>query len=295
MSDYYPEFYVRKRQRELAYRKTSLLVFGGIGIVLLGGLVGFFIYNNVIAAHRTDPGATPELAERKQELETESRQQEVSAAVREQTDLPAVDPDEIKLENIQYSESFPKVEVSVAGGIAAVADPSAVEAADVDAVAESEAAPPGGGRDPDDLGADPPVAAAVPPVDKPEDRYTPERKVDDKPKPAPAKEAKKVAEKPKEKPAPPPEKSEVAPPPVKSQSKFTYRVYAGKYLGKDEAVKATQELGAIGLSGILIDGNTGDYLVLVGTVEDEAGANALKDKLVSSGFGGTLVTRKAEK
>src|SRR5687767_4093858 len=100
MSDYYPEFYLRKRQREQAYRRATVITVGFLSLLVIGGIVGYFIVN-AVTTRRTEPGATPELAEQQQELQTQ--QQLASADVPESmagADVPSVD-----LSTISYSES----------------------------------------------------------------------------------------------------------------------------------------------------------------------------------------------
>ena len=81
--------------------------------------------------------------------------------------------------------------------------------------------------------------------------------------------------------------------PATKSAGYSYTVYGGTYLSSDEAEKDRAKLSAIGLSGSVIH-TAGDYLLLVGRLDDQESAAALAGKLHGSGFGSAFVTRKAK-
>jgi cell division protein FtsN len=81
--------------------------------------------------------------------------------------------------------------------------------------------------------------------------------------------------------------------PATKSGGYSYTVYGGTYLSSEEAEKDRAKLGAIGLSGSVIS-TAGDYLLLVGRLDDQDSAAALSNKLHNSGFGSAFVTRKAK-
>jgi cell division protein FtsN len=81
--------------------------------------------------------------------------------------------------------------------------------------------------------------------------------------------------------------------PATKSNGYSYTVYGGTYLSSEEAEKDKAKLGALGLSGNVIK-TAGDYLLVVGKLDDADSASALKNKLAGSGFGSAFVTRKAK-
>jgi hypothetical protein len=324
MPDYYPEFYRQRRQREQAYRRATVVIGGFLLLVVVGGLVGYFIWNNFFAVRRTAPGASPELAQQQQELQTEQRIASNRVPSTLLAEGEAQEP--VDLKSISYGESLPQVSVSLEGaettapGAVPVEEPAAAEVTDPEAAAEDDVA-----GDPAETGDAPPAdpaAATTPPADPRVERVSPDsadelakkaeeqRKKDaarreaekrDKAKKEAAEKRKrdeqlaaqkKKDEEKKAEPKAEPKKEQAA---AKSAPDYVYTVYAGSYLSRDEAEKARGNLSALGLSGSVIDANTGDYLVMVGRVDSMDQAEALKSKLAGGVFGGAFVTRKVEK
>ncbi len=307
MSDYYPEFYLRKRQREQAYRRATVVTVGSIVLLLVCAVVGYFVVM-ALNSRQTQPGATPELADRQQELKVQERLD--NAAVPEDVLASAEPVAPVDISAVGYSESFPQISVKLEG-----AAPKEVQSAETAAEkgAEDAQQPPAVGREPEsgsDTGAAPPVEEKKEKVaDSPVDRVTPKddeaaRKAEQTKRQEQAKrlaqkrEAEKRAEEEKRrddeqkaadsKPAPP-KKSEAA---AKTPS-YSYTVYGGTYLSSAAAESDRAKLGAIGLSGNIIE-TAGDYLLMVGKLDDSDSAAALSGKLKGSGFGGAFVTRKAK-
>ena len=74
---------------------------------------------------------------------------------------------------------------------------------------------------------------------------------------------------------------------------YEYRVYAGQFASREAAEGKKKELGAIGMSGSVLKSG-GDYLLLVGTLDEYPQASALQKELKQRGFGASFVTRKAK-
>jgi len=342
MSDYYPEFYLRKRQREQAYRRVTAVIVGVLIFLAIGGGVGYFGFNWWKTQH-TKPGATPELAAQQQQLQTQ--QQLASAQVPKDVLQNTPTQPSVDLGAVKYSESFPQVGVKV-GNTAPKSGDQATAVGDKAGAGDQNGAtdqPPAVGRDGDqgqasDSTATPPAdnssastpppdtnsAVAAPPV-SPEQRVTPtdsdaaKRKLEEQKREDEAKrtaqkredarhkadqqkrdELKKQADEDAKLTAPP--KSEkadakddksVRAPVSKQSAGYTYTVYGGTFLKQEDADKARGDLSALGLSGSVIKVG-GDYLVRVGSFEDQDSAAALSSKLKGSGLGGAFVTRKAK-
>ena len=318
MSDYYPEFYLRKRQREQSYRRTTVVVVGLLVFVALGAIVGYVIYN-AIATRSTPPGATPQLAEQQQQLQT--AEQLASSSVPEDVLQNTEQQPTVDLSSVSYSESFPQVDVKLEG---AAAKPEGEETAETAGEAGTE---PAVGREPE--GADPNAvvpsaentAEAAQPSDQdtrvgsvtPSDDET--RKLEQAKRQEQAKReaekreaAKKAEEKKKREAARKKQAEEEKAAAAKAEEKpkddsvrapatksggYSYTVYGGTYLSSEEAEKDKAKLSAIGLSGTVIH-TAGDYLLLVGRLDDQDSAAALSGKLRSSGFGSAFVTRKSK-
>jgi len=87
------------------------------------------------------------------------------------------------------------------------------------------------------------------------------------------------------------ENKDVRAPAAKSGG-YSYTVYGGTYLNAEDAEKDKGKLSALGLSGTVVH-TAGDYLLVVGHLDDSDSAAALESKLHSSGFGGAFRTRRA--
>ena len=112
MSDYYPNFYLRKRQREQAYRRMTVIVVGLLIFIGIGAVVGYVAFN-AFSTRRTPPGATPQLAEQQQKLQT--AEQIASSSVPDDVLKQTAAAPPVDLKSVNYSESFPQVDVKLEG------------------------------------------------------------------------------------------------------------------------------------------------------------------------------------
>jgi hypothetical protein len=310
VSDYYPEFYLRKRQREQNYRRMTVVTAGFIALLVVGGVLGYFIVN-AVTTRGTQPGATPELADKQQQLQVQERLD--NAALPADVLASAEPAAPVDLSQVSYSESFPQISVSLEGAAPPDATQVEGETAEGETSAEGTEQPPAVGREPESAAAtDPNESAPQPREESAVSRVTPQdeeaqRKAEQQRRQEQAKrlaekrerekrekeqqrredEKKAAAVKPKEE-RKQPEAAKPAGPPS-----YTYTVYGGTYLSREAAESDKGKLGALGLSGSVIE-TGGDYLLIVGKVEDQDSAQALNNKLKGSGFGGAFVTRKAK-
>ena len=326
MSDYYPEFYLRKRQREQSYRRWTIVVVGLLVFVGLGAVVGYIAFN-AFATRRTPPGATPQLAEQQQQLQTAEQlaSSSVPADVLENTaQQPSVD-----LSSVSYSESFPQVDVKLEGAQAKAEGDSSELPAEADATDQ----PPAVGREGEAAaGSDTTTAPVTDATDntaeapKPSEQdsrvgsVTPsdddarrkadqlkrqeqakreaqkreaQKKADEKKKRELAKQKQADEDKAAAKLADAKPRDDSVRAPASKSAGYSYTVYGGTYLSSEEAEKDRAKLGALGLSGNVIH-VAGDYLLLVGRLDDKDSAAALSGKLRGSGLGSAFVTRKAK-
>jgi cell division protein FtsN len=323
MTDYYPEFYRQKRQREQAYRRATGVVVGFIVLLLVGGVAGY-LGLNWWKTRSTKPGVTPELAKQQQDLQTQ--QQLASSAVPKDV-LEQTEPARsVDLKEVGYSESFPQVTVKLEGAESKETEPAKDDAtATTDTPVDEQ--PPAVGRD----GADTPEpqtdtntaetpqspqqehVGSVTPSSSSDDaqrkleqakREEQAKKLAARREAAKRKEEEKKREEAKQKAAdeakkddaarkndePKKESESVRPP---KASGYTFTVYGGTFLDSSEAEKKKGELSSIGLSGNIIH-TGGDYMLMVGHFDDQDSAAALANKLKGSGFGGAFVTRKSK-
>jgi cell division protein FtsN len=324
MSDYYPEFYLRKRQREQNYRRLTVVAVGFLVLVVVFGVVGYIAFN-AFATRQTPPGATPELAEQQQLLQTAEQlaSSSVPDDVLQNTEQqPAVD-----LSSVSYSESFPQVDVKLEGAAAKAEAGTTVPAegelppavgrdaegagGEVVSAPVTEGAPNNSAEAPQPSEQDTRVGSVTPSDDDAQrkadqlkrqeqarreaEKREAKKKADEKKKRELAKQKQKddelAAAKKKEENAAKP-KDDVRAPATKSGG-YSYTVYGGTYLSEADAEKDRAKLGALGLSGNLI-ATGGDVMLVVGRLDDAEAAAALKNKLQGSGFGSAFVTRKAK-
>lgn len=290
--DYYPDFYLRKRQRERVYRGIGWGI-GLLAVVGLGIFVAVIIWGNLLAPRKLQPGATPELASQRQDLETQQKLDEAAkqnlnaGTLAEQT----ADSQKFDLGTIDYASSFPLVQVGL-GGEGGSALPAADTSADpAEGTAPTQDPASTAQQDPsavNDIGAgtSTPAAPADKPAAKPEDKPTPEKKQEtakkpEEKKPEPKKEEKK------------PEVKEEKKPEAAKPAGYVYRVYAGSTSSRESAEKLKSEISSSGVSASIVQSG-GDYLLLVGTLDDLDSAMALRNKLINSGFSGAFTTKKSK-
>jgi SPOR domain len=321
MSKYYPEFYLRRKKQQQAYLRVTVVV-AVIAIATLGIVAASYVFRAFIANRGARQGASTSMAQEQSDLKSEAKQDSAS-----QVGFSGIggdaQPDEVadvKLADIEYSESFPSLSIQPvgleAGGLPGEAEPGnelppSGEPTTADSVpsesGESTDDPQSGAestapRDVDASGeqaaADQAAtdAAAKKEVDAAKEA---KRKKDEKERLAKEK-AKRDAEDKSKAEAKNEAKDTVSPTPQGDSGKsgtVRYRVYAGKFLSEAEAKDGKANLSALGLAGSaqIIDTKAGDYLLLVTVLDGLDEATALRNKLSGGGFSGAFVTRKTDK
>jgi hypothetical protein len=292
---YYPEFYLRKRQREAAYKRITWGL-GVVAFIAAGVFTGYLIYKNVVEPRQTQPGATPEAAAERTTLSTQARlagmENQPVANAAPATELPGSAAP--VLDDLPYEQSLPSVQVSVsAGGAASTgATPAGAEtpaAADAQQPLTGDAAetPPPASAEPNVPNAAetaPPEAIKPPTTPQEAKKPTPQEKPKDKPKEEPK-------EKPKDKPKEPAKPTTPAESKPSGNGSFVYRVYAGSYASEEAAQSNRDQLKSLGMSGA-VKQSGGEYNLFVTELTDLSAATALVNKLKSSGFGAAFASRK---
>lgn len=292
MADKYPEFYIRKRQKEEAYRRTVQIVVGVVIFALIGGLGGFFVYKYWLQPRRQPAPAPEQLADERQELETQSA---LSSAAGQRTDSAQAGQQAagsqlvgVDLGDIPYDPSFPLVQVGIEGSDTSVALEGAEQS-------EEPAAQPGEDSKPPEA-AKPPEAVTPPSDRQQQDTF-------DRPGSASAGNSgsnsnqnsgsgQESAE--DKQPAPPKdEKAPVADESSESSGSNVFHVYAGTYATREEAEAAKSDLQALGFQSQIIDVNI-EFHVKVASMDDFDRARAIKEKLVDSGFTQAFATRSRQ-
>lgn len=293
MADKYPEFYVKKRQREELYRRTVQIIVGVAVLLICGGIGGFFIYKYVLQPVREPAPAPQQLADERQQLATENalastsgqRQSDAAAASRDAGAEPLV----ADLGDIPYDPSFPGVHVGVEGSDTSVAlegetegDEEASAEAESGSEAETgESAGPPSGREQSDSFDRPSDAAPSSNSDG--------EKQQKNDKPAGEAGTSKPETKP---PAESAEEEQQATPPADTggSGKTIFHVYAGSYATREEAESIKNDLQALGFQGQIIDAEI-EFHVRVASMEDFEYAKAIRQKLIDSGFPKAFATR----
>ncbi|MBN2082455.1 SPOR domain-containing protein [bacterium] len=289
MAQHYPDFYIKKRQRDQRYRRITQIVVGTALFVIIGGVAGFLMYKHIIQPKRQPPASTEQLADERQQLETQSILADAdrsSTTSSEGTETPAGNERvNLELEDIEYDPSFPDVHVGVVGSDAPAAIPVDME---VDAEAAEET-PATAAESAAETPAQPETSTSPPTsnsdsgtnntgnsnVIEPPPSNTEENK--------PAETAKPADE--EEKPSPKPEEEQVQP-----TGDYVYKVYAGSYHSREGAEKAQRDLQALGYQSQVIESGP-DFLVKVKTFTDYEQARAIMQKLIDSGYGTAFATR----
>jgi hypothetical protein len=266
--EYYPEYYLKKRQKDAIFNRIWKTV-AVVVIVGLGVAAGYLVYKQIVEPRRQPSDNTTALAGLKGDLEAQERlnnaaSQEPPDDVNETTRQMA---QETNLDEIDYVQSFPQVHVSVAGSNQPVNRGTNGAASADPAGDNNESGSSAAGNDSQQQDA------AESPAKEPEQKP----KADDS-----ARQGEESQ--PEEKPKPP----KPAGPPT-----YEYKIYAGSYPSQTAADEGKRGLGALGLTGSIIK-NGADYNLLVGTLTNFEAALALRSKLESSGYGGSFVTRKTK-
>jgi len=267
--DYYPEYYLKKRQKDAIFNRVWKTVIVLV-IVTLGIAAGYLIYKQIVEPRRQPSDNTSALAGLKGDLEAQERLQRAASQV------PPEDVDqatrqlaqEADLDQIAYVQSFPQIHVSVAGSNQPVNRQGGTPNPGDSVGNEPEA----------DAGDSPPTSPAENP-DSARDSGGSSAGRERQDEPAAQKENKDAE------PAKPAAAKPEGPP------SYEYKIYAGSYPSQNAADEGKRGLGALGLTGSIIK-NGADYNLLVGTLENFDAALALRKKLEDSGYGSSFVTRK---
>jgi len=308
MSKYYPEFYLKRRQKHLAYMRVTVTTVV-LAVIALGVMAGVYFFNSFIAPRRTDIRPNRVMADEKTRLQDQVKLDNSQPAVGADASQTVAEASKLNTSELAYSQSYPAISVGLAGLEAGQAEPASgledaaglpegttLPGSEPVSGEASAPSPAGANRDAGASDAAPPVvkdsAEAEKPASKPQGSTT-------KPPSKPSETSKTESNKQKDSPAKKPEaSSEASKPPkeVKPAAESTgaveFKVYAGKFLSREDAEKGKKELAGVGFSGTIIDTKAGDFVLLVGSVDDYEKASALKSKLSESGFGGSFVTRK---
>jgi len=298
MAEKYPEFYIRKRQKEETYRRIVQIVVGFAVLLVVGGIVGFFIYKYALPNRQAAP-KVQELADERQELATQNA---LASAVGQNEGVSDNDTQQppggevvANLSDIPYDPSFPAVHVGVEGSNTSMA----LSGDQGEEAAEAES----GGEDAADAGANstPPSqqeqsesferpseseSTAQKPEDKPASGNTGEKPKETKPTDSGSDQAAKP-------PAPPQDSAENTNKGTEDSGSgnVVYSVYAGTYKTREDAEKVKGDLQALGFQGTIVDMEI-EFHVRVATLDDYARAEAIRQKLIDSGFPTAFATRR---
>lgn len=317
-SKYYPEFYLRRKRQQQTYLRVTIVV-SIIVIAALGVVAGSYVFKAFISNRRVASGVSPQLADQQLALKTQEKLDKASAVNDGAAENAAPDEGQpIDLGQLEYAESFPGVSVSpeglgpAAGGGEPAAGSAPAETPSSTGPPDANVAPglPGensaGASPEEDAGSTlPPPADAQAAADKLKKQQEADRLAKEKAKQDQAKKDAAAKEKARQDQARKDAEAQKSPEQPKDNSagggadsgKVRYRVYAGKFLSEDEAKAGKSNLAALGVGAgaQIIDTKAGDFLLLVTVLDGLEEANALRNKLSSSGFGGAFVTRKTEK
>lgn len=301
MADKYPEFYVRKRQREETYRRVVQVIVGVAILVIVGGVGGFFLYKYVLQPVRQPVPKPKQLAAEREQLATEN----ALASAPEQGAEEGGQPDEshgkeltADLADIPYDPSFPDVNVGVVGSDTNVAlggesgdeDQGAASEENGGSEAEGNTSPtPPSSREHNDSFQEDKDAGAK--SDSGSEKEKPAKPAAEKNEEKPADATKES--KTEDKPAAKSDEKATQPPPAEEPASggTIYYVYAGAYATQEAAEVAKKDLQALGFQGQIITVGA-EYDVRVASLDDYNRASAIRQKLINSGFSKAFATRK---
>lgn len=284
----YPDFYLRKRQREQRYRtimywaKISLGGILGIGI----GLILYFTYLHPTKRSPVDSGqqgATLQEMEQEDAIANAAQPEAMPGQSNESVTVTPVNLAPQNLSEIEYSGSFPVVNVGLLASVSAESltrrqeETDSSPATDVDEDTTEE-------TDPHEITE----ANPTPPEDTQEGSLLDEVAAADEadsvePEPAETAEATEgtteqaADEEPAEDPTPPAAADKV------------FHVYAGYFDSESSAKDAAGELSGIGLQGSVIFTEP-MWSVKVASYDDLGKAQALHNKLLANGFNRAFYT-----
>lgn len=260
--EYYPQYYLAKRQRERAVLVATLVFAGVIAVGLIVLAVVYF----------TKPRAGLEqLAADRPEMVAPETQQ--PAAAKPPVALPRAEEQSLlALEDVkEYATSVPELSL-MPSDLAPGAEPAKPE----------ETPPPQVTEEPAQPGETPPAVQEE--VEKPQSE--PEKAKE---------EPKKEPEKPKEQPKPekkPDKPKEQAP----AKSGYIYVVIAGVFSSESEANRQRDRLRELGFESRLSTRGAGEsksYAIEVGApLEEYKPAEAVKNKIRDAGFANAVVLRR---
>lgn len=291
----YPDFYLRKQQRDSRYRRISSIAVGCVLVAAVGGLLGYLGYKYVLVPGQRAGMTAADLAEEKRELEQEQLLAEGSDAqavgggpaageVQEGNDGLAQD-----LGEIEYGQSMAGVHVEVEGS-------GSDATVSGDSAAEGEAVGGGDGDEGDGAGSEA-EASPTPPEQREHDEASEG--------PGGSEEVVTPAVHERQEPA---ETAEPSGPAAGGGADgeaegggssgtgaggLVFKVYAGSFSSREDAEKVKDDLLALGFKGSIVDLEI-DYLVHVATLDSFDAAEAMKGKLVASGFSSAFATRKRQ-
>ncbi len=286
---FYPKYYQKKKHRDLIY----LNVWRAVIIVVLGIVLGTVVFS--IAPIARKPAGVADLAEQKEELEA-ARDIDQATQIKETADgsnvsrLAANSP---SLDEVRYVASQPSVHVEIKGVTPEESpDPHVIDddpagstqsdgtsGNDSAASANNDNTPTAsdrlsrGSTEPEGNSAagDSADTSSDTAESKPEETPPPTNTQTEKPKPV-------------EQPKPEPKKV------VTPKGITVYRVFAGYYDSKDEAVSRKKDLSTLGFSGTVQEG-AGTYSIYVSEFDNSDKARALENKLEQNGFPDAFVAR----
>jgi hypothetical protein len=297
MADKYPEFYIRKRQREETYRRTVQIVVGVAILIIIGGVGGFFLYKYVLQPVRQPVPEAKELADERQQLATQNALSQVPSQQPEKTQ-PAGGGKEgqqivADLGNIPYDPSFPGVHVGVEGSNTSVAlegaeaeqDEADSNSGAVDQQDQSAPTPPSGREQSDSLDRASQQAAANSTTNTGNSGTGTQQKNDQD-----SEDASKTKP-----PANAEDKEPESKPAVEEPGtgEMVFHVYAGTYATRDAAETAKKDLQALGFQGNIITVGS-EFHVRVASLDDFERASAIRQKLIDSGFTKAFATRERQ-
>ncbi|GEM_PF-3399163 len=285
---YYPDFYLRKRERDSRYRRYSSLVIGCVLVAVVGGVLGYLGYVHILQPSR-QPRTAADLADEKRDLEQEQLLGSGSPGAEETPGSvdggaeQAGDAEIGDLSNVDYSPSMAGVSVEVEGGTGQ--DGSAMAEAGSAEEAESGSA----ASDGDVAGQDTPT----PPSEEPAEETSPAETGNSgvaAPEEAEAPAAAPEQERDSESEGVAEDAEDVAED-GSGGSGPVFKVYAGSFTSREGAETARAGLAPLGLQGTIVEMEL-EYLVHVATLDSYEDAEALQAKLVASGFASAFATLK---
>lgn len=279
---YYPKYYQKKKKRDQIYFNVWRVI-GGLGLGVVLGAIAFTVF----PLERRANGAT-DLAKERAALESKLDNQALldSQQASSNRNAKPSPPIQASLDQIGYAAAQPAVHIEVEGvSSASTDDPHTIQnepvtGGEVDtgdiagenSEGESHQTPGEGDR----LSRGQPTTGGN---DQQTDSEAEASSTTEQPKPKPAE-----VDQDKEPKADPPPKVDDSPKPgTKPKGTITYRVFAGYFTSREEAVSRKKDLSTLGFSGTVRE-DAGSFSIYVSEFADSDSATAFRDKLISNGF-----------